>query len=80
MKDRLVDAKDAKKKLQRYVPPGLVDYGSVTKITGTPKAVSGGDNIHKKGSCLLRQEKPPLQFCSVRRLHNQLVHETAPTS
>jgi hypothetical protein len=44
---------DKKKELQKYVPPGLVDYGNVTKITAAPNAVSGPDSTaSKKGSCL----------------------------
>jgi hypothetical protein len=46
---------DAKKepKLKKYVPPALVDYGNVTKITATPKSISGPDGQGpKKGSCL----------------------------
>lgn len=37
-----------------YVPPTIVDYGSVTKITATPKSISGPDapGVTKKGSCL----------------------------
>ena len=42
--------KPAKKK---YVPPAIVDYGSVTKITATPKSISSPDNkTSTKGSCL----------------------------
>jgi hypothetical protein len=43
-----------KEKLEKYVPPTVVDYGNVTKITSVPKAVSGPDNpgAAKKGSCL----------------------------
>jgi hypothetical protein len=43
--------KPAKKK---YVPPAVVDYGSVTKITATPKVISTPDQAGgvKKGSCL----------------------------
>ncbi len=45
---------EAKGKLKKYVRPALVDYGNVTKITSTPKAVSGPDapGAMKKGSCL----------------------------
>jgi hypothetical protein len=47
---------DTKKeqKLKKYVPPALVDYGNVTKITASPKTASGTDNpgTSKKGSCL----------------------------
>ena len=52
-KNRSADAKK-KQKLAKYVPPTLVDYGNVTKITATPKSVSSGDNpgSMKKGSCL----------------------------
>lgn len=51
-KNRSADAKN-KPKLEKYVPPALVDYGNVTKITATPKSVSGPDGIGpKKGSCL----------------------------
>jgi len=52
-KNRSADAKK-EQKLKKYVPPALVDYGNVTKITATPKAISGGDNpgSMKKGSCL----------------------------
>ena len=52
-KNRSADAKKEQKK-QKYVPPALVDYGNVTKITATAKSVSGGDNpgSAKKGSCL----------------------------
>ena len=47
------DARNEKKR-EKYVPPALVDYGNVTKITADPKAVSGPDNpgAMKKGSCL----------------------------
>jgi hypothetical protein len=51
-KNRSADAKN-KPKLEKYVPPSLVDYGNVTKITAAPKSVSGPDGIGpKKGSCL----------------------------
>lgn len=50
-KSRSADAK-SKQKLEKYVPPGLVDYGNVTKITAAPKSVSGSDTGPKKGSCL----------------------------
>ena len=52
-KNRASDAKK-KQKLEKYVPPALVDYGNVTKITATPKSISGGDapGTAKKGSCL----------------------------
>jgi hypothetical protein len=52
-KNRSVDAKKERKK-QKYVPPALVDYGNVTKITATSKAISGADapGTAKKGSCL----------------------------
>jgi hypothetical protein len=49
-------AADAKKKqkLAKYVPPTLVDYGNVTKITATPKSITGSDapGTAKKGTCL----------------------------
>jgi len=53
MKNEKNDARN-EKKLEKYVPPALVDYGSVTKITAIPKAISGPDNpgAMKKGSCL----------------------------
>lgn len=42
--------KPAKKK---YVSPAVVDYGSVTKITASPKAVSSPDHPSTtKGNCL----------------------------
>ena len=46
-----LETKPAKKK---YVSPAIVDYGSVTKITATAKAVSGPDSpgLTKKGNCL----------------------------
>lgn len=53
-KNSSADAKK-KQKLAKYVPPTLVDYGNVTKITATPKSVSGPDNpglIKKGGGCL----------------------------
>ena len=51
-KNRTADAKN-KPKLGKYVPPTLVDYGNVTKITAAPKSVSGPDGVGpKKGSCL----------------------------
>jgi hypothetical protein len=51
-KSRSADAK-SEQKLEKYVPPALVDYGNVTKITATPKAISGPDGAGpKKGSCL----------------------------
>jgi hypothetical protein len=52
-KNRSADTKK-KQKLEKYVPPALVDYGNVTKITAAPKSVSGGDapGAMKKGSCL----------------------------
>jgi hypothetical protein len=52
-KNRSANAKN-KPKLEKYVPPALVDYGNVTKITAVPKAVSGPDapGASKKGSCL----------------------------
>ncbi|MGH7926056.1 MAG: hypothetical protein ACREQH_15850 [Candidatus Binatus sp.] len=52
-KSRSADAKK-KQKLQKYVPPALVDYGNVTKITAAPKVVSGPDapGAMLKGSCL----------------------------
>jgi hypothetical protein len=52
-KNRSTDKKK-EQKLQKYVPPALVDYGNVTKITATPKATTGSDNpgLAKKGSCL----------------------------
>jgi hypothetical protein len=44
---------DQKKELQKYVAPGLVDYGNVTKITAANKSISGPDStLHKKGTCL----------------------------
>jgi hypothetical protein len=54
MKSERNEAYDVKKRpLKIYVPPGMVDYGSVTKITGAPKVVSGPDSTsHRKGSCL----------------------------
>ncbi len=45
------ESKPAEKK-KAYVPPALVDYGSVTKITATPKGVSLPDSTGMKGSCL----------------------------
>jgi hypothetical protein len=52
-KNRSADAKK-KQKLATYVPPTLVDYGNVTKITTDAKSISGGDapGTAKKGSCL----------------------------
>jgi hypothetical protein len=46
-----LENKPAKKK---YVSPAVVDYGSVTKITATQKAISGPDSpgLVKKGTCL----------------------------
>jgi hypothetical protein len=42
--------KPAKKK---YVSPAIVDYGSVTKITATPKSISSPDaKTTTKGNCL----------------------------
>lgn len=43
-----------KQKLAKYVPPTLVDYGNVTKITATPKSITGSDapGTSKKGACL----------------------------
>lgn len=38
------EKKPAKKK-KAYVSPALVDYGSVTKITATPKARSLPDSV-----------------------------------
>ncbi|MGA9721848.1 MAG: lasso RiPP family leader peptide-containing protein [Candidatus Binatus sp.] len=48
--NRSADAKK-KQKLTKYVPPTLVDYGNVTKITATPKSISGPDapGSKKKG-------------------------------
>ncbi len=43
------ETKPAKKK-KAYVSPALVDYGSVTKITATPKGVSLPDHGSMKGS------------------------------
>jgi hypothetical protein len=39
---------------KKYVSPAIVDYGSVTKITATQKAISGSDapGVTKKGTCL----------------------------
>lgn len=51
-KSRSSDTKN-KPKLEKYVPPALVDYGNVTKITATAKSISGPDGVGpKKGSCL----------------------------
>lgn len=51
-KNRPADAKK-KQKLEKYVPPALVDYGNVTKITATSKSISGPDSTTvKKGTCL----------------------------
>ena len=52
-KNSPADAKK-KQKLAKYVPPTLVDYGNVTKITATPKSITGSDGpgTAKKGSCL----------------------------
>jgi hypothetical protein len=52
-KNRAADAKK-KQKLAKYVPPTLVDYGNVTKITATPKTITGSDapGTAKKGTCL----------------------------
>jgi hypothetical protein len=52
-KNRSADKKK-EQKLQKYVPPALVDYGNVTKITATAKATTGSDNpgSAKKGTCL----------------------------
>ena len=52
-KNRSADAKK-KQKLAKYVPPTLVDYGNVTKITATPKSITGSDapGTAKKGTCL----------------------------
>jgi len=51
-KNRSADKKK-EQKLQKYVPPALVDYGSVTKITATPKFTAGADSVGpKKGVCL----------------------------
>jgi hypothetical protein len=44
--------RDNETRREKYVPPGLVDYGNVTKITADPKAVSGPDGTPKRGSCL----------------------------
>ncbi|HEV2169402.1 MAG TPA: hypothetical protein VGR40_00565 [Candidatus Binatus sp.] len=43
-----------KQKQAKYVPPALVDYGNVTKITATSKSISGADapGTSKKGTCL----------------------------
>ena len=50
-KNRSTDAKKEQKK--KYVPPALVNYGNVTKITAAPKSISGPDGTGpKKGSCL----------------------------
>lgn len=38
------ETKPAKKK-KAYVSPTLVDYGSVTKITATPKGRSAPDSV-----------------------------------
>jgi hypothetical protein len=44
------ETKPARKK-KAYVSPTLVDYGSVTKITATPKARSSPDwNASMRGS------------------------------
>jgi hypothetical protein len=53
MKNENVDPKD-KGKREKYVPPALVDYGNVAKITSAPKAISGPDapGAAKKGHCL----------------------------
>jgi hypothetical protein len=52
-KNQSADAKK-ERKLKKYVPPALVDYGNVTKITAAPKVISGTDNpgTSKNGSCL----------------------------
>ena len=52
-KNRSADTKNKKKLKKKYVPPALMDYGNVTKITSAPKTVSGPDSTStKKGSCL----------------------------
>ena len=53
MNSKTIEPK-SKEKREKYVPPKLVDYGSVKKITAAPKQVSGPDHIGsiKKGSCL----------------------------
>jgi hypothetical protein len=51
-KNRSADKKK-EHKLQKYVPPALVDYGNVTKITATPKGTTGVDAVGPmKGVCL----------------------------
>jgi len=51
-KNRSADKKK-EQTLQKYVPPALVDYGNVTKITATPKGTGGVDSVGpKKGACL----------------------------
>jgi hypothetical protein len=51
-KNRSADKKK-EHKLQKYVPPALVDYGNVTKITATPKGTTGVDAVGPmKGTCL----------------------------
>jgi len=52
-KNRSADKKK-EQNLQKYVPPALVDYGNVTKITATPKGTSAADHVGtaKKGTCL----------------------------
>jgi hypothetical protein len=52
-KNRSADAKK-KQKLAKYVPPTLVDYGNVTKITAAPKTITGPDapGSVRKGQCL----------------------------
>ncbi|HVB81602.1 MAG TPA: hypothetical protein VNE82_16850 [Candidatus Binataceae bacterium] len=42
-----------KQTLKKYVPPAVVDYGTIAKITSAPKQISGPDSQGaKKGSCL----------------------------
>jgi hypothetical protein len=50
--DSLTDRRSGAQ-LEKYVPPGLVDYGNVTKITAAPKLISGPDSTAtKRGQCL----------------------------
>ena len=51
-KNRSADKKK-EQKLQKYVPPALVDYGNVTKIPPTQKRTGGVDSVGpKKAVCL----------------------------
>jgi len=53
-KNRSTNAgKKGNERLEKYVPPAIVDHGTIAKITSAPKSISGPDSKGpKKGSCL----------------------------